>query len=1234
MLTMFRSNVALGLVFALSLLTGVMPSQAQQNVDVDPTIVVSDETIEPAENEQPVDEPTSDELSQAESEEPVSEPASDEISSEPEGSAILSEPEGPEDSSASVSTGDVEAGLFALPTGRNYLTWKVTDAGGIPVGGSTVTVGGPRAGPTSWTTGTANVADCTVDPCHPSSMDQNPAPGVFAVPFLIREGESYATRHDISANSRYRIRPVGSINGYGWTTSTATWIEIPGSGNSPSGWPTNGPWVFTDLKVAPRSQTNICTAATNEYYTLRRNSSTSSSTAILKATHNAAETAINTTTTQVPNSSVTLSANQTGNALGVTPTGIFYFAGQDANGRNVTTYRFDPSVDAAPYPVFTMDMLSPTAGYVVAGDATIYQGREEFYYAYFSSSNENINGRSALRMHVYRYSAGNGDRTGEVAHVDVERPANFTTNANEMNGDFAFDGANNLQFIMSDTNGGYTVSGSVEGVALQQIPGSHTLAEVPTIIGSANAGRLPNGQREAVNGVTYTQSGRAIIQQGALNSFADPTSMNILSSRTTLSGGGAFVDLASCAEPTTISVQKYVDGDRFQAGDQFVLNAARTAGGTTTPFTSATTTGNEQGLQKEQIGPFAMIFDGTFTASETISQNAGSYQTTWACYVGGSQTPFIDGSGRSLSFELNTTTSTQLVPGENINCIFTNKALTPNLSVDKSSSPESGTTVNPDGIVTYTLTFDNTSGTAAATVNHVDHLKDVLDDAVFVNGTDVVPAPVITASGTPPLTTSWDATSQQLAITGIVPVGEVRTISFPVRVKANADNAAARENADQPLAGYWMRNYVTPAGENPPATCEDDSALCTQHPIPAWTVSKDSLPADDSLVHSGDTVHYRVTVSKLNGGAGNWALDDVVVTDDMTDVLKVGSWAPDAEIRSGALPIGIYLYDSAGNRQTHCTEETSCVTDPVLQAGGGTAPYFDSTWTLTTSEFDMPANIVRAEVWYSVTVGNAPTIDGQWEPEEIQWGTTFLNAATADSTSQPPQQCETGVPGSFNSDECQVEHRIQNGFFTIRKDGVSVDGVEQGLSGHAFEIRDDSGGTMSAAVPAAMCTEQNWIDAGFTGTVPTVPWNVDPSDYPGSPTDCAYLYATDSPAQQGAWRSQNLPAGTYWLLETRAPADHQLLAEPVKFTVADADGEGRLTVYDREGNPAETCGSDGVACVDGDGWLMIIQDPRMIALPLTGGLGINALLSGSALIIIITAVGAGLFIRRRNSVSS
>src|SRR5699024_982840 len=107
-----------------------------------------------------------------------------------------------------------------------------------------------------------------------------------------------------------------------------------------------------------------------------------------------------------------------------------------------TIYRFDPSADSAPYPIFNMDLLSPTTGAVVSGDATIYEGREEYYFAYYSSSPV----ANSLRFHLYRYSHGRGDRTGEVYHIDVPKPPNFT---NEMDGDFVFDSQNNLQFIIS-----------------------------------------------------------------------------------------------------------------------------------------------------------------------------------------------------------------------------------------------------------------------------------------------------------------------------------------------------------------------------------------------------------------------------------------------------------------------------------------------------------------------------------------------------------------------------------------------------------------------------------------------------------------------------------------------------------------------------------------------------------------------------------------------------------------
>ncbi|WP_017792433.1 prealbumin-like fold domain-containing protein [Leucobacter salsicius] len=1217
------------------------------------------EEVAPAEEEAPVEdgsEIASEEGSDDDGSDAAPEETSGPVASETDssGDAAVPAPKEPSPQAEALESLDAPSiGTFAMPTGRNYLTWEVTDAANSHVGGATVNVQGPRTtnwwGTVNWGS-VYNVTDCTSDPCHANSMDQDPRPGYFAVDNLNSfPAGGGVSKQPITANSRYRIQPVGSIIDYNWTISTANWIEIPGTDNSPDGWPATGPWEFNDLKVEPRASVNYCMVEpANSYYSLNRNSATGRTTSIRRVTHNQAETSITAATALVPDSTVTVPSEATANGLGITPTGVFYFASQIAPNRQVTTYRFDPQVDTAPYPVWTMDLLSPVAGYLVAGDATVYDGAEEFYYAYFSSSPNNISGRSALRMHVYRYSAGNGERTGEVSHVDVERPVNFTTNANAMNGDFAFDGANNLQFIMSDTAGGYTVSGSVSGNELHSLPGSHVLQTVPTIIGNGIGGRLPAGQREAINGVAYTQGGRALIQQGNINSFANPTTMQIFGNRTSLTGVGTLVDLASCAEPTTISVQKNLVGDRFAPGDQFQLNASRTAGGTTSTFDSVTTTGASSGIQSQQIGPYAMVFDGTFRASETVATNGSNYATTWACYVGSSTTPFLDGTGRSLEFALSSTTHSTLVPGSNIRCVFTNETLRPSLTIEKTSDPASGETVTAGTIVDYTLTFANTAGTAAATVDHIDHLGDVLDDADFVDAAgNVVTTPVITTPGTPGLSANWNSTNQQIDIAGNVPATETRTVTFRVKVKANTENSASRENVAAPLAGYWLRNYLTPRGVTPPASCEapaeGELATCAEHPIPAWTVSKGSFPADGALIHTGGNVNYRVTVSKLNGGAGDWNLEGVAVTDDLTDVMKSAGWTPGVTVPSGARSIGIYLFETAtgGAPTVLCQGEADggvdCVPAPTITAGSGTAPYFDSTWTLTTREFNMPANIVRAEVWYTVTAGQAPEVPGAWAPGPIQWGTSLTNSATADSTTQDPQQCITGVDETFNADECQVTQRIESGFFTIRKDGVSASGVETNLTGHRFEVRDDNAGQMNSGVSAQMCTAQDWGSSGYTGTIPAVPWNVDPASYQGAPAECAYLYPIESGSQEGRWRSQNLPTGTYWLVETQAAVGHQLLAEPVKFSVADAAGEGKLTAYDSSGNALSACSStnpNATACVNPTGWLMVIQDPRMAALPLAGGMNLAAGLSIGAIVLLTGTLGAAWVMRRRNQTRS
>ncbi len=53
------------------------------------------------------------------------------------------------------------------------------------------------------------------------------------------------------------------------------------------------------------------------------------------------------------------------------------------------------------------------------------------------------------------------------------------------------------------------------------------------------------------------------------------------------------------------------------------------------------------------------------------------------------------------------------------------------LAVDKTVDPASGTAVDVGQVVTYTLTFESV-GAAASTVDKVDDLSDVLDDAALV----------------------------------------------------------------------------------------------------------------------------------------------------------------------------------------------------------------------------------------------------------------------------------------------------------------------------------------------------------------------------------------------------------------------------------------------------------------------------------------------------------------------
>lgn len=130
--------------------------------------------------------------------------------------------------------------------------------------------------------------------------------------------------------------------------------------------------------------------------------------------------------------------------------------------------------------------------------------------------------------------------------------------------------------------------------------------------------------------------------------------------------------------------------------------------------------------------------------------------------------------------------------------------------VSKSADPASGTAIDHDQNVEYTLTFRNigtNAGAEAVAVDYTDHLVDVLHDA------DLVLGPI-------PSDPSLDAVldGDTIRITGSVPTGETLTVRYIVAPKAY----------DQ-QGDHVLGNVVAVTGAEP--VCVPDSPLCTTHEI-------------------------------------------------------------------------------------------------------------------------------------------------------------------------------------------------------------------------------------------------------------------------------------------------------------------------------------------------------------------------------------------------------------------
>ncbi|SDU77806.1 Cna protein B-type domain-containing protein [Arcanobacterium phocae] len=257
----------------------------------------------------------------------------------------------------------------------------------------------------------------------------------------------------------------------------------------------------------------------------------------------------------------------------------------------------------------------------------------------------------------------------------------------DVNGDMAFDSEGNLMITRgaadpSNTNNGLIVIYSITAENYKKansnraIPGSETLSFVTKDLRN-------------VNGVTFDSTGKAFLSNAKqLASFDMPNWANkqlITNSLSNVShqetywyqdyygwhkynrtiAHGVSTDLASCSYPPTITVKKNLPNGRVVNSDQFKLTLKQGA----TSIAEMETSGDTNGIQEQQIGPFPTVGGAKLTIEESGIGNTklNHYTTSFKCIADNSRDFFVE--GEKLPADI-----TIPVNAKSVTCTVTNTA--------------------------------------------------------------------------------------------------------------------------------------------------------------------------------------------------------------------------------------------------------------------------------------------------------------------------------------------------------------------------------------------------------------------------------------------------------------------------------------------------------------------------------------------------------------------------------
>jgi len=546
------------------------------------------------------------------------------------------------------------------------VAWRVTDASGALVGGATFELQGPRTS-TVWGNMEWNVSWNTV--VTVTDCSAAPCAGPDVDPDAGEFQVANIGSHRVETGARYRLRQTASPAGY--ESPSTAWSEM----GSNAQWQSRV-YSFSAFQVAALPEVSC---ASNRLYATSANGTVSA----IAVNGGAASLS---TFGQWPGVDDV-------NALGASADGTLY-ALQRASATSVQSVLRYTS---------TTGWQSIAAAYsagssLIAGAVSPLNGR--FYF-----------GGGFLEGSVYNFRLHQFDpATGAVSRVGI-----ITTSLTaEQNADIAFDAAGNLVVFHSPLNGSTTVSRfDVAASAVSAGTGTTRLASVRTTIASVAAN---------VNGVAFDSDGSVY--------FGTETQLRRVDAAggtpTTIGQLPSSVDLASCAAPVTITVQKAVPA-RVAATDQFALSIRQGTSGTV--LGTATTTGTATGVQAARISDITVPTSETVTISESMaSGTAANYDASWAC-VSGTQV-IASGTGTSGTF------TTPATGGASVVCTFTNAPLVTSITVRKDMQDVNGANTAPRerwtvgaavasgatqiGTVTTSTQQTAANGTASWTIRHTN----------------------------------------------------------------------------------------------------------------------------------------------------------------------------------------------------------------------------------------------------------------------------------------------------------------------------------------------------------------------------------------------------------------------------------------------------------------------------------------------------------------------------------